>query len=66
MESFDGYSKAWARFSVWVVGNGLMCACADVIEADGAFHTYVRTYPDKNVLVYELESNTCIMQRLAI
>jgi hypothetical protein len=64
VESSDGYSKAWASFTIWVVGIGLMCACENADDADGAFHSMTKQYPNKNILVYDLASNTCIMQRL--
>lgn len=62
----DDYCKAWHNFSILVIGKGVTFSCVTADDAISAFRIYDKYYPNADVQVYDLKSDTCIMQRLAI
>jgi hypothetical protein len=52
---------AWAKYSVYVSGIGLVYSSAELIECVGAYYTSVNKYPTQSVMVYELANHTMIM-----
>ena len=52
----------WASFSIWVVGNGIKCACETLGDANDAFDGITKQFPSKTILLFDLNANTCIRE----
>jgi len=56
--------SVWASFSIWVVGNGVKCACATLDDAMNAFDSIAEQFPNKTILLYDLNASTCVKERI--
>lgn len=52
---------AWAKYSVYVSGIGLVFSSVELVESVGAYYTSVNKYPEQSVMIYELANHTMIM-----
>jgi hypothetical protein len=57
-------NSRWASFSLWVVGDGVKCACETLDDAMDAFDSLSNQFPNKTILLYDLNASTCVKERL--
>ena len=57
-------NSRWASFSLWVVGDGVKCACETLDDAMNAFDSIAEQFPNKTILLYDLNASTCVKERI--
>lgn len=53
-----------ANFSLWVVGDGVKCACETLSDAMEAFDSLSNQFPNKTLLLFDLKANVCVKERV--
>ena len=52
----------WASFSLWIVGDGVKCACETLDDAMNAFDSIAEQFPNKTILLYDLNASACVKE----